>query len=75
MLLQVDELHENWHREGQTLPVGIHEITFGNNENNECLGNVFILLHRVHLLQVMHPIVYLANKRDSLMCEHNCYLC
>jgi len=32
----------------------------------------FLLLHRVHHLQVIHPIVFLANKRDSVMCEHNC---
>jgi len=40
ILLKVHELHENWHREGHTFPVCIHEITFGNNEYNECLGKV-----------------------------------
>ena len=72
ILVKIYECHENWHREGHTLPVCIHEITFGNNEYNESLGKVFVLLHRVHHLQVIHPIVFLANKSDSVMCEHNC---
>lgn len=72
ILLKIHELHANLHREGRTLPVCILEITFGNNEYNECCGKVFVLLHRVHHLEVIYPIVFLANKRDTVMCEHNC---
>jgi hypothetical protein len=35
--LKIHELDENWHREGHTLPVCIHEMAFGNNEYNNAL--------------------------------------